>query len=85
METGRREILAQAHRHIDIVRGRLPARDRAEQGYAQHASRAEFLFMRLQDGYDMVAFHGTNFAHLQPAGNHLSWSPSRALAGEHHP
>ena len=31
-ETWRREILAEAYCHIDIVRGSLPACDRAEQG-----------------------------------------------------
>jgi hypothetical protein len=47
IETWSREVPVQAYRHIDIMSGILPARDRAEQGYAQHASRAEFLFMRL--------------------------------------
>ena len=64
IETSRREILAEAHRDVDIVRGILPACDRAEQGCARHASRAEFLFMRLQSGDDTVAFHGTNFAQI---------------------
>jgi hypothetical protein len=59
-------------RLIDVVRGILSACDRAEQGHAQHASRAEFLFMRLQGGYDMGAFHGTNFAQLLLAGNRLT-------------
>src|ERR1022692_1896829 len=60
IEPWRREILAETHRHIDIVRGILSSCGRAEQGYAQHPSRAELLFMRLQSGYDLVAFHGTN-------------------------
>jgi hypothetical protein len=64
IEAWPREIPAEAYRHIDIVRGILPAGDRAEQGYAQHTGRAEFLLMRLQGGYDLVAFHGTSFAQL---------------------
>jgi hypothetical protein len=43
IEAGHREILAEAYGHMDIVRGILPAGDRAEQGYAQNASRAELL------------------------------------------
>src|SRR5664280_1446284 len=46
VEAWSREILAEAYRHIDIVRGILPACDRAEQGYAQHASRVQLLLMR---------------------------------------
>jgi len=69
IETWRREILAEPHRHIDIVRGILPACDRAEHRHAQHASRAEFLFLGLQSGYDTVAFHGPNFAQLPTACN----------------
>src|ERR1700733_7076651 len=60
IETWRREIIAEAYRNVDIVRGILPTRNRAEQGYAQRASRAKLQFMRLQSGYDMVAFHGTS-------------------------
>src|ERR1019366_2328218 len=53
-----REILPQSHHDIDIVRWTLAARDRAEQGNARHAGGAEFLFMRLQGAYHLVAVHG---------------------------
>jgi len=49
-KTGSGEIIAEAYRNIDIMRGILPARHRAEQGHAQHASPKEFLFMRFQGG-----------------------------------
>src|ERR1019366_322994 len=44
-EPASREVLAEAHGDIDVVRGILPARDRAEQGYADHTGRPEFLLM----------------------------------------
>src|ERR1017187_3911944 len=74
IEPWRREILAEAYRHIDIVRGSLPSCDRAEQGYAQHASGAELRFMRLQRSYDMVALHGTIILHNSHVWAIASWS-----------
>src|ERR1035437_3088097 len=58
VETWFREILPQAHRHINIVRWTLSARHRAEQGNAHHASGAEIVFMRFQGAYDLVTVHG---------------------------
>lgn len=46
IETSRREILAEAYRDVNIVRGIVSARYRAEQRCTQHANRAELLFMR---------------------------------------
>src|ERR1017187_1265814 len=73
------------HRYIDLLRGILPTCDRAEQGYAQHASRAELLFMRFQGGYDMVAFHGTNLAQLPVRGQPPAVKNRRcgSVAGSH--
>src|SRR5580658_8219518 len=71
IETWCRELLAQTHGHIDIPSRILSACDRAEQGYAHHASGAELMFMRPQGGYDVVALHGTNFAQRLFEGNRL--------------
>jgi hypothetical protein len=51
-EAALREILAEADRHVDIVRGILSARYRAKQRHAQHPRRAEFAFVRFQGSYD---------------------------------
>src|SRR5437773_2358147 len=41
VETRLREIFAEAYNDIDIVSGILPARHRAEEGYAHYACRTE--------------------------------------------
>src|ERR1017187_1899898 len=49
----------QANGNIDVARIGLPAGSRAEQGNAHHAGGAEFLFMRLQSAYYLIAVHGS--------------------------
>ena len=47
VETRFREICAEAYNDIDIVSGILPARHRAEEGYAHYACGVELLLMCL--------------------------------------
>src|ERR1035438_3551146 len=54
-----RKAVGEANRYINIARIGLPAGSGAEQGNAHHAGSAEFLFLRFQGAYHLVAAHGS--------------------------